>query len=157
MLSDGFKKSAFTPDNAAYITHIIPPKEITDGTANVDYLTIDVDKTIGVGTVTRLYFEGFTNQDAPPPHVVDGYRFGAALDDKLRLQLNINGNEGDFVSKIVMPTATGITTNTGEKRYVVDNAVGVSSISSNIISFKTDHNLITGESIRSHCKQWFLT
>ena len=36
-----------------------------DGTANVDYLTIDVDKTIGVGTVTRLYFEGFTNQDAP--------------------------------------------------------------------------------------------
>ena len=66
------------------------------------------------------------------PHVVDGYRFGAALDDKLRLQLNINGNEGDFVSKIVMPTATGITTNTGEKRYVVDNAVGVSSISSNI-------------------------
>ena len=33
-------------------------------------------------------------------------------------------------------TATGITTNTGEKRYVVDNAVGVSSISSNIISLK---------------------
>jgi len=156
LLSDGFKKSAFTPDNAAYITHIIPPKEITDGTANVDYLTIDVDKTIGVGTVTRLYFEGFTNQDAPPPHVVDGYRFGAALDDKIRLQLNINGNEGDFVSKIVMPTATGITTNTGEKRYVVDNAVGVSSISSNIISFKTDHNLITGESIRVIANNGFL-
>ena len=156
LLSDGFKKSAFTPDNAAYITHIIPPKEITDGTANVDYLTIDVDKTIGVGTVTRLYFEGFTNQDAPPPHVVDGYRFGAALDDKIRLQLNINGNEGDFVSKIVMPTATGITTNTGEKRYVVDNAVGVSSISSNIISLKTDHNLITGESIRVIANDGFL-
>jgi len=156
LLSDGFKKSAFTPDNAAYITHIIPPKEITDGTANVDYLTIDVDKTIGVGTVTRLYFEGYTNQDAPPPHVVDGFRFGAALDDKLRLQLNVNGNEGDFVSKIVMPTATGITTNTGEKRYIVDNAVGVSSISSNIISLKTDHNLITGESIRVIANDGFL-
>ena len=156
LLSDGFKKSAFTPDNAAYITHIIPPKEITDGTANVDYLTIDVDKTIGVGTVTRLYFEGFTNQDAPPPHIVDGYRFGAALDDKIRLQLNINGNEGDFVSKVVMPTATGITTNTGEKRYVVDNAVGVSSISSNIISLKSDHNLITGESIRVIANDGFL-
>jgi hypothetical protein len=156
LLSDGFKKTAFTPDNAAYITHLIPPKEITDGTANVDYLTIDVDKTIGVGTVTRLYFEGFTNQDAPPPHVVDGYRFGAALDDKLRLQLNVNGNEGDFVSKIVMPTETGITTNTGEKRYVVDNAVGVSSISSNIISLKTDHNLIAGESIRIIANNGFL-
>ena len=29
------------------------------------------------------------------------------------------GNEGDFVSKIVMPTETGVTDNTGEKRYVV--------------------------------------
>ena len=55
-----------------------------------------------------------------------------------------------------MPTATGITTNTGEKRYVVDNAVGVSSISSNIISLKTDHNLITGESIRVIANDGFL-
>ena len=47
-----------------------------------------------------------------------------------------------------MPTETGVTNNTGEKIYVVDNAVGVSSISSNIISFKTDHELISGESIR---------
>jgi len=156
LLSDGFKRTAFTPDNAAYITHIIPPKEITDGNANVDYLSLDVDKTIGVGASTRLYFEGFTNKDAPPPHIVDGFRFGAALDDKIRLQLNVNGNEGDFVSKIVMPTATGITTLTGEKRYVVDNAVGVSSISSNIISLKTDHNLITGESIRIIANDGFL-
>ena len=156
LMSDGFKKTAFTPDNAAYITHIIPPKEITDGTANVDYLSIDVDKTIGVGASTRLYFEGFTNKDAPPPHVVDGFRFGAALDDKIRLQLNVNGNEGDFVSKIVMPTETGITDDTGQKRYVVDNAVGVSSISSNIISLKSDHELITGESIRIIANDGFL-
>ena len=156
LLSDGFKKTAFTPDNAAYITHIIPPKEITDGTANVDYLSIDVDKTIGVGASTRLYFEGFTNKDAPPPHIVDGFRFGAALEDKIRLQLNVYGNEGDFVSKIVMPTETGITDNTGEKRYVVSNAVGVSSISSNIISLKSDHELITGESIRIIANDGFL-
>ena len=156
LLSDGFKKTAFTPDNAAYITHIIPPKEITDGTANVDYLSIDVDKTIGIGASTRLYFEGFTNKDVPPPHVVDGFRFGASLDDKIRLQLNIYGNEGDFVSKVVMPTETGITDNTGEKRYVVSNAVGVSSISSNIISLKSDHELITGESIRIIANDGFL-
>ncbi len=156
LMSEGFKKTAFTPDNAAYITHIIPPKEITDGSANVDYLSLDVDKTIGIGASTRLYFEGFTNKDAPPPHIVDGFRFGAALDDKIRLQLNVNGNEGDFVSKVVMPTATGITTLTGEKRYVVDNAVGVSSISSNIISLKTNHDLITGESIRVIANNGFL-
>ena len=103
LMSEGFKKTAFGPDNSAYITHVIPPKEITDGHTNVDYLSIDVDKTVGVGQSTRLYFEGYTNQDAPPPHVVDGYRFGANTSDKLRVQLNINGNEGDFVSKIVMP------------------------------------------------------
>ena len=55
-----------------------------------------------------------------------------------------------------MPTETGITTNTGQKRYIVDNAVGVSSISSNIISLKTDHNLITGESIRVIANDGFL-
>ena len=156
LMSEGFKKTAFTPDSAAYITHLIPPKEITDGNANVDYLSLDVDKTIGVGASTRLYFEGFTNQDAPPPHIVDGFRFGAALDDKIRLQLNVNGNEGNFISKVVMPTQTGITSNTGEKRYVVGNAVGVSSISSNIISLKTDHELITGESIRVIANNGFL-
>ena len=46
----------------------------------------------------------------------------------------------------MMPTATGITTLTGkEKDIFIDNAVGVSSISSNIISLKTNHDLITGE------------
>ena len=109
-----------------------------------------------MGASTRLYFEGFTNKDAPPPHIVDGFRFGAALEDKIRLQLNVYGNEGDFVSKIVMPTETGITDNTGEKKYVVSNAVGVSSISSNIISLKSDHELITGESIRIIANDGFL-
>ena len=156
LMSEGFKKTAFGPDNSAYITHVIPPKEITDGHTNVDYLSIDVDKTVGVGQSTRLYFEGYTNQDAPPPHVVDGYRFGASTSDKLRVQLNINGNEGDFVSKIVMPKAAGITTNTGEKSYVVGNAVGVSSISSNIITLKTGHDLIDGESIRVIADNGFL-
>ena len=156
LLSEGFKQAALGPDNAAYITHIIPPKEIVDGETNVDYLSIDVDKTIGIGTVTRLYFEGYTNQDSPPPYIVDGYRIGANTNDRLRVQLNIRGNEGDFVSKIVMPSATGITTNTGEKSYVVSNSIGVSNISSNIISFKTNHNLIDGESIRILSNNGFL-
>ena len=55
-----------------------------------------------------------------------------------------------------MPTETGVTDDTGEKRYVVSNAVGVSSISSNIISLKTDHELISGESIRIIANNGFL-
>jgi len=156
LMSDGFKQSAFGPDNSAYITHVIPPKEITDDLTNIDYLSIDVDKTIGVGNSTRLYLEGYTNQDALPPHIVDGYRFGANTNDKLRVQLNINGQEGDYVSKIVMPKAAGITTNTGEKAYVVSNSGGVSSISSNIITLKVNHDLIDGESIRVIADNGFL-
>ena len=149
LLSEGFKKSAFTPDNTAYITHIIPPKEITDGNTNVDYLSVDVDKTIGVGTVTRLYFEGYTNQDVPPPHIVDGYRIGSNDNDQLKVQLNINDNEGDFSSSIRMPSATGITSITGQKSYVVNSTVGVNSITSNVVGLKTStHQLIDGESIR---------
>ena len=51
-MSEGFKKT-ICPDNSAYITHVIPPKEITDGHTNVDYLSIDVDKTVGVGQITQ--------------------------------------------------------------------------------------------------------
>lgn len=156
LLSEGFKQNAFGPDNAAYITHIIPPKEIIDGLTNIDYLPIDVDKTVGVGTVTRLYLEGYTNQDAPPPYIIDGYRIGSATNDKLKVQLNINGREGDYVSKIVMPKTAGITTNTGEKSYIVSNSGGVNSISSNIITLKTNHNLIDGESIRIIADNGFL-
>ena len=86
LMSEGFKKTALGPDNNAYITHLIPPKEITDGTVNVDYLSVDVAKTVSVGASTRLYFEGYTNQDAPPSYIVDGYRVGANLDDKLKVQ-----------------------------------------------------------------------
>ena len=57
LLSDGFKKSAFTPDNAAYITQSFHQKKLLMELRNVDYLTTDVDKTIGVGVSTRLYFE----------------------------------------------------------------------------------------------------
>ena len=105
LMSEGFKKTSLGPDNSAYITHLIPPQEITDGTANVDYLPLDVDKTIGVGTVTRLYFEDYTNQDAPPPYIVDGYRFGANRDDRLEVQLNVNGNEGAVsYTHLTLPT-----------------------------------------------------
>ena len=159
LMSEGYKKAALGPDNSGYITHIIPPKQITDGISNVDYLSIDVDKTVSVGASTRLYFEGYTNQDVQPPYTVDGYRIGANLDDRVKVQLNISENTGDFQSRIVMPTATGITTNTGEKRYIVDNAVGVSSISSNAIIFKSTsspHNLIDGESVRIYSENGFL-
>ncbi len=159
LMSEGYKKAALGPDNSGYITHIIPPKQITDGVTNVDYLSLDVDKTIGVGASTRLYFEGYTNQDVQPPYTVDGYRIGANFNDRLKVQLNDRHNIGDFQSKIVMPTATGITTNTGEKRYIVDNAVGVSSISSNAIIFKSTsspHSLIDGESVRIYSENGFL-
>ena len=56
---DGFKKDAFGKDDAAYITQIIAPKEITASQTNVDWQRIDVDKTKTVGISSHLYLFGF--------------------------------------------------------------------------------------------------
>ena len=56
---DGFKKDAFGKDDAAYITQIITPKEITSPQTNVDWQRIDVDKTKTVGISSHLYLFGF--------------------------------------------------------------------------------------------------
>ena len=60
LISDGFKEDAFTRDDVGYITHIIPPKEITTTDSTIEFLSLDVAKTISVATtaesicITRL-------------------------------------------------------------------------------------------------------
>ena len=45
LVSDGFKKHAFEKDDRAFITHIIPPKAITTAEEEIDWISIDIDKT----------------------------------------------------------------------------------------------------------------
>ena len=82
--STGFKKEAFEKDNKAFITSIITPRSIeSHAEENIDWIQLDVAKTISVANNTRLYLFGFTVEDNVPPTLTQGYRIGARLDDRL--------------------------------------------------------------------------
>ena len=81
--SDSFKKDAFAKDDAAYVTHVLAPKEITSTETDVDWQRINVDATFKVGITSHLYLFGFDTLDNVPPTVIQGYRVGAASSDRV--------------------------------------------------------------------------
>jgi len=84
--SSGFKRTAFAKDNNAFITSIIPPREIDKTTEEkVDWLSLDVGLTTSVGITSHLYLYGYDSIDNPPLLLTQGYRIGARDQDKLYL------------------------------------------------------------------------
>jgi hypothetical protein len=84
--ASGFKKDAFAKDNKAFITSIITPRAIVSTENNVDWIALDVAKTVS-GTINpnknRLYLYGFNAKDDIPPTLTQGYRIGARVNDKI--------------------------------------------------------------------------
>jgi hypothetical protein len=133
--STGFKKKAFEKDNKAFITSIITPRAIIDQEENIDWIQLDVAKTISAANNTRLYLFGFTDEDNIPPTLTQGYRIGAKALDKLYF-VNPNTNI-EYAANILM--SDGVTSSV--KEYVV-----TAGPSSNIFTLGT-HNLNTGEKV----------
>jgi hypothetical protein len=132
--SDGFKKEAFSKDNKAFITHIIPPRSITGSEENVDWLTLDITNTLANAVNTRLYLNGFTSEDIVPPVLTQGYRVGARTSDKL--YLNISGTV----------RSADILMTDGSTSSVKEYSVGAPS--SNIFTLSSgNHTLTTGEKV----------
>ena len=132
LTSSGFKKEAFSKDNKAFITSIISPRAIVETEEDIDWISLDVAKTISVANNTRLYLFGFTSEDDVPPVLTQGYRIGAKVHDKLYFAAN--GTE--YSANILM--SDGVTSSV--KEYT-------SSIpSSNIFTLGT-HNIQTGEKV----------
>jgi len=78
----GFQTAAFTKDKAGQLTHIIPPKDLSDiNEIAINWVTIDITKTRTVADATRLYLYGYSSEAAPPPTKVQGYTIGARRDD----------------------------------------------------------------------------
>ena len=131
--SSGFRKKAFDKDNKVFITSIIAPRAITGSEQKIDWIALDVAKTIS-GSNTKLYLFGFTSKDVVPPILTQGYRVGAALNDKLYFK-DPTGTE--YFANILM--SDGVTSSV--KEYVVS-----SGPSSNIFTLGT-HNIQTGEKV----------
>jgi len=161
LISSGYRRDSFTRDDVGYITHVIPPKEITNSDTNIEYTAIDVGQTVtqavGTSTTCHLYLYNQKNSEVPPVNVIEGYRIGAKEDDHLKCLLTQSGVTTQYSAKIVMPNTQGVSPVTGgyeeissEKISIVGrNLAGTAnSISSNTITFTKPHQFIDGESIR---------
>ena len=148
--SDGFKKAAFDKDDRAYITSIITPKSITASEISVDWQRLDVGLTTSVGISSHLYLFGFNTKDNVPPTVIQGYRVGAKVNEKLFVNFSNTTGYGTSEATIQMVDnsiatsgfTTAMGTTTSKKRYVV-----TSGPASNIFTIGT-HELLTGEKVR---------
>ncbi len=154
LVSSGFKREAFSPDDHGYITHIIPPKEIDSKQISIEFGAIDVgittSKSAGAGTTSRLYLYQQTNQDVPPKVVIDGYNIGAKSNEQLNIQAFVGGTLASYSSKVVMPDGSFRSTlSSSEKSFTVGRSIaGINSITANLITLSESHSLINGESIR---------
>ena len=147
LVAEGFKKNAFSQDDVGYITHIIPPKEFSTLDKTVEFQTLDIATTVGVGTTSeRLYLRDQTNPSVKPENVLDGYRIGAGSSDRLNVLLPISaGITSEFSSRIVMPNSQS----SGEKSFIVNrSAAGINSVTSNQFELTEAHTFLNGESIR---------
>jgi hypothetical protein len=140
----GFRRDAFAKDDLGYITHIITPKERENNEISVGYLPLDYSKTLSIGDSSKLYLYGYTSQEDAPPEVVDGYRIGAKENDHLYLDIAQSGITTTYSARIVMPN----TQYSAEKKYYVGRSAGINSVTSNVATLTTNHELINGETIR---------
>jgi hypothetical protein len=145
LISDGFRENSFKQDDCGYITHVIPPREIETEQSNIEFLSIDVPNTIGIGITSRLYLYEKNDLENEPENVIDGYRIGSRVNDQLELQITSSGITTTYNSTIVMPG----TNTTYKKVFVVSKKSNNlnNEINSNIITLDTNHTLQNGESI----------
>ena len=146
-VADGFKKQAFSQDDQGFIVGVVPPKRISSNTLNVEFSSIDAQRTLAVGDSTRLYLSDQTNFNVLPNYNIDGYRIGAKTNEVLNLEISNGTTVGIHTAAVVIPG----TTTSNSKVYSVERINGntQNSITNNIITLTSNHNLITGEKVRA--------
>lgn len=149
LYASGFRTEAFPRDDVGYITHIIPPKELEPTETTLEFTSIDVSRTVGVASTSRLYLYNETNQSIPPDNVIEGYRIGAKVNDRLNVLLSQSGITTQYSARIIMSnTQNSGNEITSEKSYRVEISGGTNAISGNIITLTENHSLMDGETVR---------
>jgi hypothetical protein len=86
LYSSAFKKDALPKDNHGFITHIIPPKDFSQGENNIRFYPIDSNLTSSLAPsnqYSRVYFDGYNDFLSPPSAKQRGFALGGKLEDKL--------------------------------------------------------------------------
>ena len=146
--SSGFRDTAFIQDDTGFITHVIPPKETEIRENQISWVSIDTEKTISVGSSSKLYLFGFKNFEDFPPYQIDGYRIGAKEGDLLNLNITVGSSQQKYFTDILMPDSSGNGQSAKKVKKVQQLAPQVNNIASNIITFTGSHNFLQGEKIR---------
>ncbi len=152
LISIGFKKEAFDRDDTGYITHIVPPKDLQENSTNIPWRIIDVGLTtsyVGTGQTARLYLLSENDINNPPSNIANGYKVGSNLNEKLYLDVNIDGNNFTYSSPILMQSSFGDGP-VAEKRFTITRTLDQNDINvaTSVLTLNASHNLFTGESIR---------
>ena len=147
--ADGFKKEAFTKDDTSYITSIISPKYVSPTERKIDWISLDVGLTTAVGVSSHLYLFGFNTRDNIPPNLIQGYRVGARLNDKIYIDLP-NGDSKS--AKILMSEnvlGAGVTTIDGSSCAVMEHVVSQTATSPlfDTLTIVPDHRLQVGQKL----------
>ena len=144
LASEGFKKEAFSKDDKAFITNIITPKSITSTEEDVDWISLDVGLTTSVGITSHLYLFGFNDKDVKPPVIIQGYRVGAKLNDKLNIVNSGTNYSADILMVDTNPASGAVYGSTSSVK-----TIEVANITLNSqFNFLTDHGLLTGEKVK---------
>ena len=102
LVSEGFRKDAFAKDDKAVITSVIPPRAIETTEEDINWLALDIGKTLAQTDKTRLYLQGYNDQDVLPAVTQQGYKIGARVGELL--YLIIGGVEK--TAKVVIPNSS---------------------------------------------------
>jgi len=145
LVASGFRKNAFAQDDLGYITHIIPPKEVSIDETAIEFNAIDVTQAVGYGSTGHLYLYNQTNLDVPPESVLEGYRVGARTNDNLYVLLSEGNSVTEYSSRIVMPGSNS----SSEKAFNVVSNTANNTVATSILTFDSNgHEFLNGESIR---------
>lgn len=145
--SIGFRKESFDRDNSGYVTHIIPPREITTDETEVGWLSLDTSQIINNANPSRLYLYSYKNKDIIPPHQVDSYRIGARQNDSLYLTVTAGTALTSYSAPILMQSPDG-TTFSANKISKVGRTAGINSITNDTFTLTVDHKFYNGEKVR---------
>ena len=156
LVSDGFRPDAFTKDDHAYVTSVIPPRAIVTEEKNIDWFGLDVQKTISVGISSHLYISGFESEDNKPPIILQGYRVGAKNNDLLYVDFSSSTGYGISEASIYMAdNVIGVgTTALGTTSSAKEITITTSPSASNSFTFtsSTGHKLNTEEKVLVYSK-----
>ena len=143
--ADKCRFEAFLKDDKGYITEINVPQRNFANTTNVNYLALDVEKTVAAAN-TRLYLYEYDQKDNIPPKGNNGFTFG----NKVGETIEVGVGDTNFAATVLMPVpqASASERVSARKEHFVGRTSGINSITSNTFTLRDEHKFLSGEKIK---------